>query len=157
MLCRATWGYARQLSTQGFQGRTKELPLGQQNGAKSLWAATGLDGKQTAAKAKKGQGGHSGGRKDQRCVFRRVREHSLSDGMSKRLRLVQFFSFPKTKLHEAAGGRGSTLQWTKGLSVLVGGQEGGRNSKRGTMALWESKLTRKPSVEECMANQTPTG
>lgn len=82
-------------------------------------------------------------------------ELPVSGDTSKGTQLKQFFSFHKTELHEAAGGRGSPLHWTKGLSVIAGGQKGGQNSNRGTMALWESKLTHIHLLKECMANQTP--
>lgn len=47
---------------EAFSGRTKELPLGLAERAKSLWAATGLDGKRTAGKGRKGTRG------PQQCV-----------------------------------------------------------------------------------------
>lgn len=145
-----------------LSGEDKGAATGAGEWAKSLRAATGLDGNGQWQRQKR-QGGRSGVRKDQRCVFRRAHtvtreclcELPVSDDTSKGTQLKQFFSFHKTKLHQAAGGRGSPLHWTKGLSVMAGGQEGGQNSNRGTMALWESKLTHIHSLKECMANQTP--
>lgn len=47
----------------------------------------------------------------------------------------------------------SPLYWTKGLSLITGGQKGGQNSKKGTMALWDFTLTSTHTMKECMANQ----
>lgn len=84
---------------------------------------------------------------------------AASDDTSKKSRLKQFFSLRKTppgqnKTARTAGGRAGPLYWTKGPSIIAGGKEGGQNSNRGTMALWESKLAHIRTPKECMANQT---
>lgn len=147
-----------------FRGGQKELPLGQENGPKAFGLPPGLTGRDSG-KGKEAEGS-SAVCKDQRFLFFSSSTHfidthvlSASDDTLKKSRLKQFFSLHKTppgqnKTARTAGGRAGPLYWTKGPSIIAGGKEGGQNSNRGTMALWESKLAHIRTPKECMDNQT---
>lgn len=108
--------------------------------------ATGLPQGLTGTDSGKSKGavGSSGVCKDQRCVSVCVSSVHMCMWMSvlsfsktsKDSRLRKKIGIHKTKLAPQQGIYVSLLYWTKDLTIITGGQEGGQNSSKGTMALW---------------------